>query len=284
MPENIYIGFNLNHAWLKGRDFDAVLAPLTEAGVSVLELLVDFRFPEYGDHIEKLCQQTRDAGLGISFHAPFLDPPFAYGFARDNRAQVEADWRPVLELMNRYAGANSIRTELVLHGVHGPTDDMRPLFDDTVAQARWILSYCPDIFLGIENLPIPRNPEARRKYGEDRNSVLKAVQAVDHPRCGITWDMGHCVRDKVLENPSEEWTREVIHVHVHDVDEHRQDHWPFILGSTPYQRWIPYLIQMGFTGTITAELSGNLLNDWPQERIDRELLHTIQEIKAAIES
>ena len=114
--------------------------------------------------------------------------------------------------------------------------------------------------------------------------MLKAVREINHPRCGITWDMGHCVRDKVFENPSEEWTREVIHVHAHDVDENRQDHWPFILGSTPYKRWISYLLQQGFSGTITAELSYKLIADWPQEKIDSELLHTIKEIKAVIDS
>jgi len=284
MPENIHIGFNLNHAWLNGRDFGTVITPLKGAGLTALEFVVDFRIPEYGDHVEPLCQQTRDAGLGISFHAPFLDPPFAFGFSGQERAKLEENWKPVLDLINSFAGTNGIRTEMVLHGVHGPTDDMAALYDDTVAQAKWILSYCPEIYLGLENLPVPRDPQARRKFGEDRASVLKAVREINHPRCGITWDMGHCVRDKVFENPSEEWTREVIHVHAHDVDENRQDHWPFILGSTPYKRWISYLLQQGFSGTITAELSYNLIADWPQEKIDSELLHTIKEIKAVIDS
>ena len=282
MPENVHIGFNLNHAWLNGRSFEEVVNPLQEAGVDVLELLVEFRFPEFGDHIEWLCEQAKSAGMGLCFHAPFQDPPFAYGFSRENRAQIETDWQPVIDLLNRYAGTNGYRSELVLHGVHGVSGEMDALEADTVAQAKWILEECPEIWLGIENLPVPRNPDALRKFGEDRPSVLRAVRAVDHPRCGITWDMGHCVRDKLLENPSEEWAKEVIHVHTHDVDDARQDHWPFILGTTPYQRWISYLLDQGFTGTITAELSGNLYADWPQEKIDGDLLHTIREIKKAI--
>jgi sugar phosphate isomerase/epimerase len=283
MPKNVHIGFNLSHGWLTGRDFETVVAPLQEAGLGALELLVEFRYPEYGDHVEWLCEQAKAVGLGLSFHAPFQDPPFAYGFSRENRTQIEQDWQPVLDLLNRYAGTNGIRSELTLHGVHGAPDDMEGLFMDTVEQAKWLLESCPEIYLGIENLPVPRNPDALRKFGEDRESVLEALRLVDHPRCGITWDMGHCVRDKVLENPTAEWVREVIHVHVHDVDDSRQDHWPFILGSTPYERWISYLLENGFTGTITAELSGGLYTDWPQEKIDRELLHTLQEIKTVVD-
>ena len=63
MPENVHIGFNLNHAWLNGRTFEEVIQPLQNAGLDILELLVEFRYPEFGEHIEWLCEQAKSAGL-----------------------------------------------------------------------------------------------------------------------------------------------------------------------------------------------------------------------------
>ena len=280
--QSIHIGFNLNFQWLQGRDFSAVINPLIAAGLTVLEIHLDFRFPEIADHLEFLCSQTVNAGLGISFHGPYLDPPFMVGFSGEKQSFLMAQWQPVISLINKYASSNDIRTELVLHGSHGPDADMSNLLDDTVDISRWILEQCPELFIGIENLPIPRNPSNLVKYGEDRASVLNAVNLVDHPRCGITWDMGHCVRNHVFELPSQEWVREVVHVHVHDVDEARQDHWPLNLGRTPYLEWIRFLITNNFSGTITAELNGDLYAGWTQKYIDAELLSTIQKIKSAI--
>jgi len=281
--KKIIVGFNLNHEWFKDRIFGEVVEPLIEEGLGALELHLDLRVPEIARHIEGLCENAVQSGLGLSFHAPFLDPPFMYGFARDNRETLIGQWKPILDLVNRYAGANGIRTEITMHGAHGPGASYQDLFDDTVAIASWILEYCPEIWLGIENLPVPRRPDEMVKYGEDRQTTLDAVQAVGHSRCGITWDMGHCVRDKVFTLPDPEWTCRVIHAHVHDVDDHRQDHWPLMLGKTPYKEWIGHLVAAGFSGTMTAELNGTLYSDWSQAEIDAQLVETIKEIKMAVD-
>ena len=281
IPE-IHVGFNLNHKWLNGRPFDAVVQPLIEAGLGALELHLDLRIPELAEHIESLCENAAQSGLGVSFHAPYLDPSLMHGFAREKRDALIEEWKPMLALVNRWAGVNGIRTEITMHGAHGPNADYADLFDDTVAIALYILEQCPNAWLGIENLPVPRHPDEMVKYGEDRKTTLDAVRTVDHPRCGITWDMGHCVRDKVFTLPNPEWTSRVIHAHIHDVDDHRQDHWPLILGSTPYKEWITHLVSAGFSGTLTAELNGALYGEWSQAEIDSRLLMTIKEIKSAV--
>jgi len=279
----INIGSNLDFHWLKGRSFQSVVEPLMEKGLSVLEVHLDLRFSEIADHIEYLCDEATRTGLGINFHAPYLDPPFMYGFSGEEKESIQADWSPVLEIVNQYAGANGIRTEMVLHGSHGPYAEMSDLLADTIEISRWILDTCPKLYLGIENLPTPRNPNELVKFGENRESVLDAAQKVNHDRCGITWDMGHCIRNKVFELPTEEWMSRVVHVHLHDVDENRQDHWPLMLGSTPYEEWIPALMDSGFEGTITAELNGKLYQDWLQQEIDNNLLLTIDKIKRTVE-
>lgn len=281
--KKINIGSNLDYHWLKGRSFASIIEPLMEKGLTVLEVHLELRFPEIADHIKFLCDNATHAGLGIHFHAPYLDPPFMYGFSRGEKESIKADWSPVLEIVNRYAGANGIRTEMVLHGSHGPFAEMNDLLEDSIEISRWILNSCPKLYLGIENLPTPRNPSELVKFGENRESVLDAVQKVNHDRCGITWDMGHCVRNNVFELPTEEWLSRVVHVHLHDVDENQQDHWPLVLGSTPYEVWIPALRDRGFEGTITAELNGKLYQDWPQEVIDNNLLLTIDKIKHTLE-
>lgn len=279
----IAIASNLDYYWLQGRSFSDVIKPLIENGLSALEVHLDLRFPEISDHLEYLCKSAAQSGLGISFHAPYLEPPFLFGFSSHQRPQLEIAWTPVLDIVNRYASTNGIRTEMVLHGSHGPHASMDELLMDTVKMAQWILDYCPEIYLGIENLPVPRNPNELVKYGENRDSVLQAVEHVNHPRCGITWDMGHCVRNKVFSIPHDDWMNRVVHVHVHDVDENRQDHWPLILGSTPYESWIHALKKSRFCGTITAELNGKLFEHWTQEEKDQNLLLTIKKIKDAVE-
>lgn len=279
----INIGSNLDFHWLRNRSFSSVIEPLRKKGLTVLEIHLELRFPEIADHIEFLCENAAAAGLGINFHAPYLDPPFMNGFSGAEKDTIKSNWKPALDIVNRYSSTNNIRTEVVLHGSHGPFADMNDLLTDTVELAQWILEYCPGIFLGIENLPTPRNPNELVKFGENRESVLEAVRLVSHPRCGITWDMGHCVRNKVFDQPSDEWIQQVVHVHLHDVDEHRQDHWPLILGSTPYQQWIPALQAHGFSGTITAELNGRLYTNWTQEEIDGHLLASVEKIQAILQ-
>lgn len=281
--KKINIGSNLDYYWLRGRPFLSVVEPLMEKGLTVLEVHLELRFPEIADHVKTMCQEAARTGLGINFHAPYLDPPFMYGFSGEEKESIKADWSPALDIVNQFAGTNEIRTEMVLHGSHGPHAPMDDLLSDTVEISHWILETCPDLFLGIENLPTPRNPNELVIFGENRESVLEAVQKVNHNRCGITWDMGHCVRNKVFNLPSEEWMRRVVHVHLHDVDENRQDHWPLIHGNTPYEKWIPELRDHGFEGTITAELNGRLYQDWTQDEIDNKLQLTIDKVKRALE-
>jgi sugar phosphate isomerase/epimerase len=281
--KKINIGSNLDYHWLKGRTFSSVVEPLMEKGLTVLEVHLDLRFPEIANHVEFLCREAARAGLGVNFHAPYLDPPFIYGFSGEGKELIKADWYPVLDIVNQFAGTNGIRTEMVLHGSHGPHAEMEDLLEDTIEISRWILDTCPDLYLGIENLPTPRNPNELVKFGENRESVLEAVQKVNHDRCGITWDMGHCVRNKVFDLSSDEWMERVVHVHLHDVDESRQDHWPLILGSTPYEEWVLALRDRGFEGTITAELNGKLYQDWTQEEIDKNLELTIDKLRRALD-
>jgi hypothetical protein len=283
LMSEINIGSNLDYHWLCHRSFHTVVEPLMEEGLTVLEVHLDLRVAEIADHIEFLCESAAAEGLGVNFHAPFLEPPLMYGFSGEEQEIIISHWTPVLDIVNRYANTNGIRSEMVLHGSHGPDADMKVLLADTIGISRWILEYCPNIFLGIENLPTPRNPNELVKFGENRESVLEAVKLVAHPRCGITWDMGHCVRNKVFDLPTDEWIQRVVHVHLHDVDKDRQDHWPLILGSTPYRTWISALKAQGFAGTITAELNSKLYNGWTQEEIDQNLLKTIEKIRIALE-
>lgn len=281
--KKINIGSNLDYHWLKGRTFSSVVEPLMEKGLTVLEVHLDLRFPEIANYVEFLCQEAARTGLGINFHAPFLDPPFMYGFSGERKESIKADWSPVMDIVNQFTCTNGFRTEMVLHGSHGPNAEMNDILADTIEISHWILNTCPDLYLGIENLPTPRNPNELVKFGENRESVFEAVQKVNHDRCGITWDMGHCVRNKVFGLPSDDWMNRVVHVHLHDVDENRQDHWPLILGSTPYEEWVPALRDRGFEGTITAELNGKLYQDWTQEEIDKNLELTIDKLKRALD-
>ncbi|MEA3351450.1 MAG: TIM barrel protein, partial [Chloroflexota bacterium] len=154
------------------------------------------------------------------------------------------------------------------------------LHEDTRAFIIYALDAFPHLTIALENLDVAK--PGVTKFGERRDDVLALVTEIDHPRLGICWDTGHDIRHGVSEDPPTEWLERVVHVHVHDLDDNGEDHFPLVFGTVPNQRWIKLLLDAGLEGTITLELKGGHLVGWGLERINNALVDSIKVINEVL--
>ncbi len=154
------------------------------------------------------------------------------------------------------------------------------LREDTKNFITWALETFPNLTIALENLDVAKPGVI--KFGDRREDVLSLVIEIDHPRLGICWDMGHDIRHGVTQDPSREWLEHVVHVHVHDIDDSGEDHFPLVFDKVPNEHWIQLLMDAGMEGTITLELKGGNLVNWELERINYALAKSIKTINEVI--
>ncbi|MBU0511556.1 MAG: sugar phosphate isomerase/epimerase, partial [Chloroflexi bacterium] len=190
---------------------------------------------------------------------------------------------------------NHFRTEIVLHGASSNNAPLAPqswgeshppriggrgafseLREDTKAFIIYAMEAFPNLTIALENLDIAK--PGITKFGERREDVLALVTEIDHPRLGICWDTGHDIRQGVPQDPPKEWLERVDHVHIHDLDNSGEDHFPLVFGNVPNERWIKLLMDAGMEGTITLELKGGHLVGWELEKISDALINSIKTI------
>ena len=270
------IGFSMHPLWAEGENLDAFLEPLEAAGLTALEFTIHAT-DRYWPRFEPLIAACAARGLTLCFHAPYLPPYTLVGFSEDQRAAVQADYEPMLDLAARYGPTTVV--------VHGPGSETRPreaLVADTVAFFQWALPNYPQLTFTLENLVYKRDLD---RIGEDRAEMLQIAQEVDHERFGFCWDMGHDIMDeRPVSGLSDEWKRLVRHVHVHDVNQDNHDHYPLVHGRVPYEKWLAELLAIGFTGIVSLEIKGYQLGHLGQDRV-RELLRlSVAKVAQALES
>jgi sugar phosphate isomerase/epimerase len=206
----------------------------------------------------------------LCFHAPHRRPHNVAGFAGEKRAEIQADYAPMLDVATRFAPA-----PVVIHGAWSETLPHETLYADTVAFLEWVLERYPALTPALENLP----PDPRRiKIGATRGEIRDIVEKVGGRRLGLCWDMGHDVVTGRQSTPDAAWLRHVVHVHLHDIDEHGTDHYPLLYGRTPYRTWLPALVQVGFKGIVTLEIKGEQLAHLGFEQVRQILAASVAEI------
>ena len=138
----------------------------------------------------------------------------------------------------------------------------------------------PHLKIALEN----NNPSSANlvKLGIQRQDVLALIRLIDRPQAGICWDMGH---DALTTQPviaPQEWVQKVIHVHLHDFDKDRQDHYPLKFGNVPYQEWLAQLKQAGMQGIVVLELKGERFMDMGINQIMRSLADSFSAIRREV--
>ena len=299
----IKVGFNMHPRWACGESLPGFLEPLWAAGLRALEFELWDGDPDW-PRILPLMEDCRQMGFELCFHAPYRRPHNIAGFAGEKRAEIQADYAPMLDVAARFAPA-----PVVIHGAWSETRPHETLYADTVAFLEWVLERYPALTPALENLP----PNPRRiKIGATRGEIRDIVEEIDDRGCaprpeepvlskvegaglgnppraassgrhgstrlGLCWDMGHDVVAGRQSTPDMAWLRHVVHVHLHDVDEHGTDHYPLLYGRTPYRTWLPALVQVGFNGIVTLEIKGEQLAHLGFEQVRQILAASVAEI------
>jgi sugar phosphate isomerase/epimerase len=276
---DIKIGFSMHPRWVGQEGLEAFLAPLRDAGLSTLEFELDSRL-EMWDETKKLIEQSFGLGMDLCFHAPYRLPHRIAGFSGKKRAKIIRDYQPLLDIAQSWAKRSGDQKTVVFHGARGEKEGHSQLYADTRAFCQWLLDSYPDLRFALEN----NNPTEADviKIGVTREEVLELVSDFDSPRLGICWDMGHDYLTHRKDAPTTEWLERIIHVHVHDVDAHENDHFPLVYGKVPHADWLGALHQVGMKGIVTLELKGGNLKGWQPDEIRKALTISIKTIAREI--
>lgn len=278
--KKVCLSFNMHPRWLSALPLAEFLEPLQKAGLRGMEFLLDsnqLEWPEFAD----LMRDCQKAGLRLSFHAPYAAYYSLAGFSiPERRETIQRLIHPLLELGQSFSAANPGLPLVVVHGARSKTASREQLLEDTRQFLSWAAASYPGLRFALENL----NPAApdEVKVGDRREEVLRVVQELDHPRVGICWDMGHDYLQNSLRLPEEAWLKKVIHVHIHDVNEEGQDHYPLVYGRVPVQPWLNALSHSGYMETVCLEVKGHQLNGWGMERCMQSLADSFKLIQEAI--
>jgi sugar phosphate isomerase/epimerase len=273
--EVIRIGFSMHPRWASADRAGAFLEPLRKVGLTAVEFELDSNDPHWRE-FPPLVETCRDMGLALCFHAPYRPPHTIAGFADGRRDEIIQSLSPIYDVAARYGPST-----VVIHGAKDASRSHALLYGDTVAFLQWVLQWYGVLTVALENL----NPDpAANKVGCSRAEVGRIAQEVRHPRLGICWDVGHDVNVGAKRIPGADWLRIVRHVHIHDLDERGLDHYPLIYGQVAPERWLPPLVDVGFSGTVTLELNGERCGFlWP-DRIASALAGSVRAISETIEA
>jgi len=290
------LGLNMHPKWLRGGTAHAFLSPLRDLGLSVLEFRLDLSASNWTE-TRALIEECRRLGFRLTFHAPFKRPHNPAGFSGPRRGEIEALYAPSIDYAGRITadladgmGSGSLllaggglgwgSVPLVVHGAKGdrPREQLRR---DTVAFLTWILERAPGLHPALEILS--RDPDVA-KVGDNKAELVDVVSAVDSPRVGICWDLGHDARNG-SQAPPADFVARVTHVHVHDITPDGEDHGPLIFGNVPYIDYLRQLGEVGFRGVIILEVNGHLVCDLADAQgiqPDDLLQHSLNELTRLI--
>ncbi len=276
MENGIRIGFSMHPRWVDQGGLKSFINPLRRAGLSALEFELDDRLDCWPDS-QPLMEAAVEQGLELSFHAPYRAPHSLVGFAGDRRPALEQEYRPLLEIAENWARRTGGPRTLVVHAaVSQPPADPAALVADTIAYLQWVAEAFPNLHLALENNHPPVRGEI--KVGIQRADILHIANCLPPARLGICWDMGHDYLRHQQDEPSSEWLSRVMHVHLHDVDEADQDHYPLVLGNVPHLPWLQGLKQAGMKGIVVLELKGERLKGWSMNQISAALVGSVETI------
>jgi sugar phosphate isomerase/epimerase len=280
MDSNIRIGFSMHPRWARAEELEAFILPLRQSGLSLLEFELDDHQEDW-PIFEPLMKTAFQMGLGLSFHAPYRPPYSLIGFASQERRRIQDDYRPMLEIAETWAQKSQSCKTLVIHAAvaHEPVS-RETLIDDTLAFLTWVVEEFPELQLALENNHPARLDEV--KPGVEPEDVLSMVTALDTTHLGVCWDIGHDYLRQKEAILTREWLSRVVHVHVHDVNNRGEDHYPLIFGRVPYKRWLGAWKMMGGGGSVVLELKGKHLQNWSPIRVAGVLEASVSKLKIVL--
>jgi sugar phosphate isomerase/epimerase len=265
------ISFTIDPKWTGDQTVEEFIAPLAAAGMTALEVVLHPVEEDWAE-VQRLAEHCAALGYRCHFHLPYRKPANLQGFVSSRRAEVEKLFLPAIEFAERMASEYGLAPALVIHGAWGD-QPMEELVRDTHEFLKWILTRARNSRPVLELLP----HKTATRVGEARDQVLAVVQEVGDGRLGLCWDLGHDMLLGYKDLPTEEFLKTVRHVHIHDVNAAREDHFPLIYGNVPWRKDLLVLQAAGFDGAVTLEL-----NRERTQRVERWKERVVESI-AAIE-
>lgn len=206
-----------------------------------------------------MVERYRDRGIQIQFHVS-LDPRFATYRWMDDRAALQREYGPVLDLVTEVARDQG-RSSLVIHGSEQPDWTSEQNILVTQGLMDWLVDRlaadAPGAVVALElGAWKPSRPTASAR---SRSSALAVVDAIDSPQVGICWDIAHDHENGLIDPdwqplPPDDFLRRVVHVHLHDLDEHGASHFPLTLGRVEFTDQIAALQRLNARAPITLEI------------------------------
>lgn len=246
----IELGFALHPKWVERQGREAFLAPFKSNGMKVLE----FTLHPVGDEWESmrtLAEECVQSEYRCHFHAPYQDPFNSDGFASSRRDELMRLYETPLAFAERMGTLGDYSPALVIHGAHG-TSSLERLRQDTCQFLAFVIGRTERCRLMLEILP-PKSGYIR--LGESYEAVTDVVREINDPRLNICWDFGHSYLQN-LGTPPNDFLRATRHVHIHDINALREDHFPLVYGNVPWQEDLRALMRVGFDGAVVMEING----------------------------
>ena len=113
--------------------------------------------------------------------------------------------------------------------------------------------------IAVENMAEFNPVKTKRRFTAVVEEQIAIVDAINDPACGACWDFGHAEmvyhRDQTV--PLRKLGHRLKATHVQENDKFHDDHFiPFVRGTTPWEKIMPLLKEIGYTGDFTYECHG----------------------------
>jgi sugar phosphate isomerase/epimerase len=247
------------------------IAMCRECGFDVIDLnfcsAVDRKsgFPLCSDEWMKFVDELGDAGAkyGVTFsqsHAPYDS-----NLRRADRPIKEEDLEWYFESVRRsiWASAKLGVRWVVTHAqtdVYGDEmgfeQNMKTNLQFYAPIVEWAKRYGTGI--AIENMAEFHPEKTKHRFTAIVEEQIAVIDALNDPDVQGCWDFGHAqlvYRDQLV--PLKKLGGRLKATHVQECDGKEDDHFlPFIRGTTPWEKIMPYLKTSGYPGDFTYEVHG----------------------------
>lgn len=260
---------------LDSNRFREYLDHVVESGASSAEIVLhDGDADEFTSRVhvvrsdwESITKGYRDRRLTLSVHGP-LTPEFSPKRWKDDQDSTLARYLPILQQVADIAEDQGGAT-LILHaladnsGTQCENEHMTAAFLTSIADQLERYSSLVSIAIELRAFRQSRSTAA----ATTRESVLRVLNHVNHPRVGICWDVAHDLESHIALG--QEWSvpdplflNRVRHVHLHDLGPEYEPHYPPLIGTVPLDSSIDHLTDIPIVMEVRWRMAERMGNPW----------------------
>jgi sugar phosphate isomerase/epimerase len=262
--------------WAATSGLPGFIGPLAEAGLQSVEFELHPGKSHWSE-FQPLMAGCARLGLRLCFHAPYSSPYSLQGFCGERRDEIVGQYSSLLAIAEEWSQKPGGLATVVIHPAKGQSTSRAALYEDSRSFLEWVLEGFAGLLVAVENMGPTTTGVI--KIGDTREEVLQLVTAIESPRLGICWDLGHDILHGRSQPPEPAWLARLVHLHVHDLDENGLDHYPLVFGRVPAREWLGLAAQAGMQGIATLELKGGQLAKWTPSQLNEALAGSLKSIR-----